>query len=386
MSRNIKIEKYFLKNNEVRYRFKIFIGTDELTGKPKGTTRSGFKTVKEAKEALGQLQRDIDDGMYQPKTIETYNDIYNVWVEHYENTVQDSTFLKTIRIFKNHILPNMGEYRIEKITTSVCQQHVNQWSKKLKRFNMVKNYASKVLNFAVKHGHLRTNPFDLVEIPIVKKKVSLDDAEVDENFYSREQLIVLLNALKQDGNLKKLAFFRLLAFSGMRKGEAFGLTWRDLDFKANTIRINKAVTRGKEGLYLGPPKNGLPRTIKMDEATMQLLQAWKKELSKTLLKKGINFNQTKQFIFPNALNTFTDPNKSYNWLKHILDKYELPQITTHGLRHTHCSLLFEAGANVKDVQDRLGHRDIKITLDIYTHVTQKNKTETIDKFSNYLSL
>ena len=386
MSRNIKIEKYFLKNNEVRYRFKIFIGTDELTGKPKGTTRSGFKTVKEAKEALGQLQRDIDDGMYQPKSVETYGDIYKIWVENYENTVQDSTFLKTVRIFENHILPAMGEYRLEKITTAICQQHVNKWYKQLKRFNMVKNYAAKVIKFAVKHGYIRSNPFEHVEIPIIKKRVSLDEPEENENFYSREQLIEFLDALKKEGNLKKLMFFRLLAFSGMRKGEAFALTWKDINFETNTIRINKAVTRGKEGLYLGPPKNGLPRTIKMDETTMQLLHSWKKELAKILLQRGINSNQPKQFVFPNSFNTFTDPSKSYSWLKHILDKYQFEPITTHGLRHTHCSLLFEAGANVKDVQDRLGHKDVKITLEIYTHITQKSKTETIDKFANYLSI
>mgnify|MGYP003467005778 CR=1 FL=1 len=52
----------------------------------------------------------------------------------------------------------------------------------------------------------------------------------------------------------------------------------------------------------------------------------------------------------------------------------------------HCSLLFEAGANVKEVQDRLGHKDVKITLEIYTHITQKNKADTIDKFANYLSI
>lgn len=246
MSRNIKIEKYLLKNNDVRYRFKIFIGTDELTGKPKGTTRSGFKSVKEAKAALSQLQRDIDACMYQPKSIETYEDIYKVWVEYYENTVQDSTYLKTVRIFENHILPAMGKNRLEKITTQVCQQHINEWAKHLKRFNMVKNYSAKVLKFAIKNGYIRNNPFELVEIPIAKKPISLDDLEEHENFYSKEQLIEFLNALKNEGDIKKFTFFRLLAFSGMRKREAFALTWKDINFNENTIRINKAVTRGKK--------------------------------------------------------------------------------------------------------------------------------------------
>lgn len=99
-----------------------------MTGKPKGTTRNGFKTVKEAKNALNKLKIDVNNGLYQSKVVETYEDIYNIWVEHYENTVQDSTFLKTIRIFKNHILPVMGNYRLEKINIAVCQKHVNQWA------------------------------------------------------------------------------------------------------------------------------------------------------------------------------------------------------------------------------------------------------------------
>lgn len=61
-------------------------------------------------------------------------------------------------------------------------------------------------------------------------------------------------------------------------------------------------------------------------------------------------------------------------------------MTTHGLRHTHCSLLFEAGATLKEVQDRLGHSDIKTTMNIYTHVTKKAQEQAIQKFSNYVNL
>lgn len=67
-------------------------------------------------------------------------------------------------------------------------------------------------------------------------------------------------------------------------------------------------------------------------------------------------------------------------------KYKLSKITTHGLRHTHCSLLFEAGASLKEVQDRLGHSDVKTTMDVYTHVTQKAKDEAILKFSSYIEM
>ncbi|WP_309501258.1 tyrosine-type recombinase/integrase [Lysinibacillus sphaericus] len=71
---------------------------------------------------------------------------------------------------------------------------------------------------------------------------------------------------------------------------------------------------------------------------------------------------------------------------HVQKKYKLGTITTHGLRHTHCSLLFEAGASLKEVQDRLDHSDVQTTMNIYAHVTKKAKEEAIQKFASYLEM
>ncbi len=65
------------------------------------------------------------------------------------------------------------------------------------------------------------------------------------------------------------------------------------------------------------------------------------------------------------------------------EKYDLPYITPHGFRHTHCSLLFEAGASIKEVQERLGHEDIKTTMNIYAHVTENTKEKTAEKFAQF---
>lgn len=74
-----------------------------------------------------------------------------------------------------------------------------------------------------------------------------------------------------------------------------------------------------------------------------------------------------------------------NMLNRIWRKYpEFKRITPHGFRHTHCSLLFEAGATIKEVQERLGHENIQTTMDIYAHVTQKAKNEVANKFATYI--
>lgn len=122
----MKIHSYKLQNGEIRYKFYIYIGIDQLTGKEKTTTRSGFKTRKEAKDAFLSLQQEVQNGTYGKVAKDTYRQVYDLWVEHYENTVEDSTFLKTTRIFENHILPAFGEYRIANIDTAICQKHVNQ--------------------------------------------------------------------------------------------------------------------------------------------------------------------------------------------------------------------------------------------------------------------
>ncbi|WP_051891683.1 tyrosine-type recombinase/integrase [Lysinibacillus sphaericus] len=379
MTKTNPIKEYTLKNGEKRYMFKIYGRIDPLTGKPRHITRRGFKSKREAKATLNKIKAEVSNGTYKKKIAETYKDIYDLWVIPYESSVQDSTFLKTIGIFKNHILPVMGTYRIEKIDIAACQNALLIWTSKLKGFKKVKAYASVVLEFAVNHGYLTTNPFDKVVMPTNKT------SEEKENFYNANQLTKILECFKREGNLKVYAFFHLLAYSGLRKGEAFALTWQDINFETGYIKINKAITRGKNGLYIGTVKNGTPRIIKLDDKTLDLLLQWQSKLSEEkVILTGKKLTK-KDFIFPSSdLSKLPEPNQTHRWLTKVITKYNLEPITAHGFRHTHCSLLFEANAGIKEVQYRLGHKDVKTTLQVYTHVTQKTKACTVDKFVTFL--
>jgi len=382
------IKSYKLKNGDLRYEFPAYLGVDPLTGKQKRTTKRGFKTRQEAKLALARIQLDVANGTYQQERAETYQELYNLWVKQYEKTVEESTFVKTTGIFKNHILLAMGAYKIEKIHVDVCQKHVDEWAAKLKKFRMVKAYAAKVLDFAIKRGYIQSNPFAHVDMPVTaSKKAIISDEDEAENFYSREQLIEFLSCLEQESNYKAYALFRLLAFSGMRKGEALALTWNDLNFTTNELRISKALSRGKDNrLYVKSTKTGVARTIKMDENTMAILKVWKKKQKQDYLVLGFNTLQPKQLVFSNEHNEYMQPTKTRKWIVHVQDKYKLGTITTHGLRHTHCSLLFESGVSLKEVQDRLGHSDVQTTMNIYAHVSKKAKEEAISKFANYIEM
>ena len=107
---------------------------------------------------------------------------------------------------------------------------------------------------------------------------------------------------------------------------------------------------------------------------------------KRLLQFGFNTNNSQQFLF-----TYPETNHYYpshvatSWLGTVYRNFpDMKKITAHGFRHTHASLLFESGANIKEVQERLGHSTSKMTLDIYTHVTQNRKQETSLKFANFM--
>lgn len=387
MSKNTTtIEKYELKNGEKRYRFQIYVGIDPLTGKEKRTRRSNFKTQREAKIELARIKLQIDNGTFFKQVAETYLDVYNLWVKQYEKTVEESTFVKTTGIFKNHILPAMSDYKVEKITIDVCQKHVDEWSNKLKKFRTVKSYASKVLDFAIKRGYIQTNPFNHVETSASLKRKQESKEEKKENFYNREELIEFLSCFEKENNVKAYTLFRLLAFSGMRKGEALALTWKDLDFTHNKIVISKAISRGKDNqLYVKSTKTGFARTITMDSRTMEILKEWRKQQKEDYFKLGFNTKSPNQLVFSNEHNEFLQPTKTRKWIVQVQKKYNLKPITTHGLRHTHCSLLFEAGAKIKEVQDRLGHSDIQTAMNIYAHVSAKAKESAIQKFEAYLN-
>lgn len=381
------IESYTLKNGQKLYRFKFYVGVDPLTGKEMRTTRSGFKTKKEAELALARIKVEIDKGSFRKKRAETYQDVYDLWIEHYENKVEESTFVKTIGLFKNHILPAFSKYKIDKINVDVCQQQVDEWAKKLVKFRTVKTYAAKVMDFAIRHGYIQNNPFNLIEMPKGRKKSQADKEEEIENFYTREQLIKFLKCMEQESNYKAFTLFQLLANSGMRRGEALALTWKDVNFKTNEVRINKALSRGKGSkLYVKDTKTGDSRVIKMDPQSMAILSEWKKRQKKEYFAVGINTTQVKQLVFSNENNDFLQLTKPRKWLVHVLNKYNLPKITTHGFRHTHCSLLLQAGIKIKEVQDRLGHSDIQTTMNIYAHVTKEAKEELVTQWSDFMSV
>ncbi|CDI60425.1 site-specific integrase [Lactobacillus helveticus] len=197
---------------------------------------------------------------------------------------------------------------------------------------------------------------------------------------------LILQSASKNENIKIYTFFRLLAYSGMRKGEALALKWSDIDFTSNIISINKTVSIGNKHRVVvnNTTKTKRNRAISMDARTMQLLKEWRFQQRQDLLRLGFNPFDKEQVVFQNFDNEVVRPNLVAVWNKRICDKNGLRRIKIHGFRHTHASLLFNAGVPMEDVKQRLGHASIQTTMDIYTHVTKDKQDKTALSFAKYM--
>ena len=369
---DIRIKEYIKKNGEKAYMFKLYLGIDQDTKKPIRTTRRGFRTQREARLAIADLELNgLSKPESEPQMIHTYEQIYNLWYEEYKTTVKASTLLKTERVFKNHILPAFGNKPIQDIKPMDAQNQMNIWHKKLVRASMVMNYAGLVFDYAIRMQLINMNPTKVIKKPVRKESVREDK---DMNFYDKDELKKFMAALENNNNFRAFVYFRLLAFTGMRKGESLALKWSDIDLEKQTLYINKAVSRSATGLYIQTPKTPSSiRRISIDDKTVSILQEYKKESPDGL-------------VFQSEDGGILSPAKPRKWyltaMKNLPDDFK--QISIHGFRHTHASLLFEAGASIKDVQSRLGHSDIQTTMDVYTHVSKTAKEQLANRFNNYV--
>lgn len=372
---------YRLKSGEKYWGFETYLGKDPKTGKDIRTKRRRFKTKAEAQIALNKLLVEYKEEQEYKINITTFQELYELWIDNYRTRVKPSSVAVAQRFCKNHILPVFGKLRLDKISVSYCQKQVNEWHKKLKQYNYLRKTTSQIFKFGIAMEVCKDNPMSKTLLP---RKI---EVEQSLKFYTKEQLQTFLQNTKENHSTKIYTFFRLLAYTGIRKSEALALQWEDIDFFNKTLTIGKTIAQNEfNQVVLQVPKTkSSTRTIQLDETTIKQLLIWQKEQLKIMIFHGYNTNSPKQFIFTTNENKLYYPQVANDWLDWIYKKNPMEtQITPHGFRHTHCSLLFESGASIKEVQERLGHKDIKTTMNIYAHVSPQTTKKTGDRFAKFM--
>ncbi|MGX7091567.1 tyrosine-type recombinase/integrase [Hutsoniella sourekii] len=263
------------------YTVQVHHGYNKL-GKRRQSKRRGIATLKEAKLIEAYL---IENNPIKEEDSITFLEVYEIWLDQYkQGDVKESTIQKTTKAFENHILPVLGDKKIDEITKFQLQELVNMWAKQFVNYKAhIVNYMNKVFDKAYKLELIDKNPTDFLDYP--KAKESTNEGL---KFYDKDQVNKLLKVISEEDSTRWLATFRLFIYSGMRSGELRALTWSDVDFENNEININKTLSIG-EGYKMviqTPKSKASQRVITLDKDTMLILKSWKLEQQQLFLKLG----------------------------------------------------------------------------------------------------
>jgi integrase len=366
--------------------YKYYSTIDPETGKKKQSTKRGFKTKKEAQLDAARTEQEIANGTFitEDKLI-TFAQVYQQWFETISSTYKPSTRKAVISKFKKRILPHFGKLKMKDISKVYCQEVINKMATEIKSVQNFKMYVNQIFEHAVKMDIIAANPLKGVIVPKKNEEFIAAERDQEQNFWEKSEIKKFLGIVKRECSMRDYMIFHLLIYTGGRKGEILALRWTDIDFKARTIAFNKTLFHENgEHIALTSKTAASRRLISIDDTTVGLLKKYRTEQSGGQVVQ-IN-SKGNELLFTRSDNTPLRLAYLNNKLDEIIKAHQLHPITVHGLRHTHASLLFEAGASIKEVQERLGHSDIKMTMDIYTHVTKTVKEQTASRFEKFMEL
>jgi len=311
------------------------------------------------------------DGTYVETSRVTLGEYLRSWLEQLAGSgeIRPTTW-KTYEVSARlHVIPRIGTIPLQHLTRGDIKGLYQQLRTQAvspramhglspKATHNVHLALHRALSDAVEDGLLRNNPASRAH------RMSADTPEM--NVWSAQEVQLFLDSLR---DAPDFALWRLAANTGLRRGEMLGLRWRDVDFEHLRMSVAQQLVRSGDRLAFGPPKTRSGRRlISIDQITATAVQTHRRRQDAERLRLGPGYGDL-DLVFCHPDGSPCDPDViSHQFVRHSL-KAGLRRIRLHDLRHTHASLALQAGVHPKVVQERLGHSSIKVTLDLYSHVT-----------------
>jgi len=356
-----------------------------VEGKRKKKEKGGFRTKAEAEKALRNAIKEYENtGSVIDESNISVSDYFDYWFKEYVlinckyNTQQNYR-----RVLNKHIKPALGLYKLKSLTPAKLQEFLNSKYKNGYTKNSVANFYG-VLSGALKlavypYKYLKENPMTYVTMP---KYDNIHKNSANMKIITLEQFNKIINRFPEGSSF----YIPLqIAFNtGMRAAEVCGLTWDCVNLNKKTISVEKIIIYKEKKWVFGTPKTqSSNRTIMIGNTLCSILKKHKVRQKSNKLKYG-EYYTNNNFVCTKENGELVTTN-SLKYLSRVVN-YELRiNFNFHSLRHTHATMLLEAGANIKDIQTRLGHSKISTTMDTYSHVTNKMKKDSINIFENILA-
>jgi len=370
-----------------KWSFTVDIGVDPVTGKRKQYTKSGFDTRRDAELAAAKVEAEVASGTFVRETRVTFEEYADLWFQSYKlNDWKPATL-----VLKQHQLKvlkqNFGKLPLPQITRKTYREFIYGMCEKWARRTVMELHgvARAIFRLAIENGDLKTDPTEFVKVPLAKPKDELP------KYMEKEQLAEFLHLAKTRGLTGDYPFFLLLAYTGMRIGEACALKWKNIDFSEGTISIEGTIFIPRCTIekyqIVSPKTRKSKRKIAVDKIVLNELANWR-SIQNVVRMRHRDIYHDADFVFGRIEGKLGYPFADFHmrWrMNRILQWMNLPyKLTPHSFRHTHISLLAEAGADLAAIMERVGHEDAQITKRIYLHVTEKMKKDAAEKFSELM--
>ncbi|MFC6178651.1 tyrosine-type recombinase/integrase [Weissella sagaensis] len=373
--------------------YNVRISYSDNDGKRREKNKKGFTSLTLAKKWERKTLDEIDEILAnhkQQKNRMLLRDVYEMWLSTYKPKVADTTLKKTDSFMQLHVLCSkwFKNSYVDEITPTILQQFVNELSAVMHNYKKNLMPFKQTLAQCVVMGLIDETPFNRIIMPQPKPSPIFTDRL---DFYTIEQLNQFMSSAKvlyggrDDVKYRIYALFRVLAFTGMRRGELLALKWTDIDYQNKTIKVNKnlVVDNGIINKIHPPKTKAGNRNVRIDDNTLTILRHWQAIQSRLTLASGL---QSTGIIFTNStLDNYQLVSKLRPWLITIAEHARLPRIKVHGFRHTYATLAIQAGMNVKQLQYQLGHDDVQTTLSVYSGLTETDKAKTADVFTSLVN-
>jgi len=358
-----------------RWAYGLTIGRDPGTGKRRQTTKGGFRTQKECQAALNKVLNEINAKTYtRPARMTLAAYLTERWLPGLE--IRDTTRARYTSIINVHIVKRLGAVKLEDLTPA----HLDDLYRDLRRAGLAPKtvrHVHGVLHAALKRAVnlelISRNVADRVQPAKTKTAKQLGAGLA---CWSPEQLGAFLRHVADD---RLAAAWRLVAQSGMRRGEIVGLRWTDVDLDAGRVTVAHTRVMANYTVTASTPKTDSGnRSFQLDPATVAALRRWKLQQAQERLRCGPGY-QDSGYCFTNPDGSGVHPQRFSDWFHQRAKAAGLPRIRLHDVRHSYATAALAAGLPVKVVSKRIGHANTQITMDLYMHALPSMDQEAADK-------
>ncbi|MFD0673481.1 tyrosine-type recombinase/integrase [Cohnella sp. GCM10027633] len=349
------------------------------------------RTKKEAESEYAKFRQEVEAGAYIAPEKKTFGAFVEEWRDkHATKQLEASTIEAYAFQLRNHILPKIGHKKLSDIKSLHIVDLLDSVQKEGSRMDgregglsstsarFIHRILKDIFARAVEWRIIQTNPVDTVKRPKVAQRES---SVLDE-----EQAAKLFDALEKEPFLWRM-LITLALTTGLRRGELLALEWKHIDLQNGVLEVRQSLSHANGKAIIKEPKTKTSaRRVSLPASLTSELKLYYTHCRKERLALGDAWEGGDRFFLFSATNGkslyHTVPG---TWLRRFIKRHKLPQIRFHDLRHTSATLLINQGVHAKTIAARLGHADIRTTMNIYGHALQSADQAAADKFDSLLS-